>query len=79
MDIGAVAGPNIRINANGRGELEIAVSPDGLNVVLALQSRRFVSSNDGGGTFPNAATVGAGNGDPSVAIGQSGDFYLARS
>ncbi len=77
VDIGAVAGPNIRINANGRGELEIAVSPDGLNVVLALQSRRFVSSNDGGGTFPNAATVGAGNGDPSVAIGQSGDFYLA--
>lgn len=74
---GAVASSNIRINANGRGELELAVSPDGLNVVVALQSRRFVSSNDGGATFPNGATVGSGNGDPSVAIGQSGDFYLA--
>ncbi len=77
VGIGAVAGSNIRINANGRGELEIAVSPDGLNVVVALQSRRFVSSNDGGGTFPNAGRPGAGNGDPSVAIGQSGDFYMA--
>ena len=36
-----------------------------------------MSSNDGGGTFPNAATVGSGNGDPSIAIGQSGNFYLA--
>ena len=74
---GAVLNPNIRVDAAGRGELEIAVSPDGLDVVIALQSRRFVSSNDGGSTFPNAGRPGAGNGDPSVAQGQSGDFYLA--
>ena len=74
---GAVVDTNIRINDNGFGELEIAVSPDGLDVVVALQSRRFVSSNDGGENFTNAGRPGAGNGDPSVAIGQSGDFYLA--
>lgn len=74
---GAVVEDNIRINTNGRGELEIATSADGLDVVVALQSRRFVSSNDGGMTFTNAGTVGAGNGDPSVARGASGDFYLA--
>ena len=76
-DPGAVAASNVRIDAAGRGELEIAVSPDGLNVVVGLQARRFVSSNDGGATFPNVGTVGSGNGDPSIAIGLSGDFYLA--
>lgn len=70
-------GTNARIDAAGRGELEIAVSPDGLNVVVALQGRRWVSSNDGGATFPNSGTVGAGNGDPSIAYGQSGNFYIA--
>lgn len=70
-------GANDRINTNGFGELEIATSPDGVNVVVALQSRRWVSSNDGGATFPNSGRVGAGNGDPSVAWGQSGKFYMA--
>jgi hypothetical protein len=70
-------GADIRIDAAGRGELEIAVSPNGSNVVVALQSRRVVSSNDGGANFPTTLTVGAGNGDPSVAYGQSGNFYVA--
>lgn len=74
---GASEGENARIDAAGRGELEVAVSPDGRNVVAALQSRRFVSSNDGGATFPNSGTIGQGNGDPSVAYGQSGSFYIA--
>ncbi len=73
----AVVDDNIRINANGRGELEVAVSQDGDDVVVGLQSRRYVSSDDGGATFPNAGRPGAGNGDPSVAVGQSGNFYLA--
>ena len=73
----AVVDDNIRINSNGRGELEVAVSQDGDDVVVGLQSRRYVSSNDGGATFPNVGRPGAGNGDPSVAVGQSGDFYLA--
>lgn len=77
VEIGAEVGANDRINTSGRGELEIAVSPDGLNVVVALQSRRWVSSNDGGATFPNFGRVGAGNGDPSIAWGQSGKFYMA--
>lgn len=76
-ETGAVIDPNIRIDAAGRGELEVAVSPDGLDVVIALQSRRFVSSNNGGISFPNSGQPGAGNGDPSIAQGQSGDFYLA--
>ncbi len=74
---GATVGPNIRVDTTNRGELEIAVSPDNLNVVLALQGRAFTSSNDGGATFPNSGTIGAGNGDPSVAYGQSGAFYVA--
>ena len=77
VELGATEGTNTRIDAAGRGELEIAVSPDGLNVVVALQGRAWVSSNDGGATFPNSGTVGAGNGDPSVAYGQSGNFYIA--
>ena len=70
-------GANTRIDAAGRGELEISVSPDGKNVVVALQGRAWVSSNDGGATFPNGGTVGSGNGDPSVAYAQSGNFYIA--
>ncbi len=70
-------GANARISTNGFGELEIAVDPTGQHVVVALQSRRWVSSNDGGSTFPNSGRVGAGNGDPSVGWGQSGRFYQA--
>jgi hypothetical protein len=77
VDITAEMGANDRINTSGNGELEIATSPDGQNVVVALQSRRWVSSNDGGATFPNSGRVGAGNGDPSIAWGQSGKFYMA--
>jgi hypothetical protein len=72
-----VVDENIRIDATGFGELEIATSTDGVDIVAALQGRLFTSSNDGGLTFPNTGVVGSGNGDPSVARGQSGDFYLA--
>ncbi|MGK7295592.1 MAG: choice-of-anchor D domain-containing protein [Candidatus Wenzhouxiangella sp. M2_3B_020] len=70
-------GADDRIDTGGFGELEIATSPDGQDVVVALQSRFWVSSNDGGATFPNSGRVGVGNGDPSVAWGQSGKFYMA--
>ena len=77
VDITEEMGANDRINTNGNGELEVTTSPDGVNVVVALQGRRWVSSNDGGATFPNSGRVGSGNGDPSVAWGQSGKFYMA--
>ena len=77
MSIMPDVGANDRINTSGNGELEVTTSPDGVNVVVALQSRRWVSSNDGGATFPNSGRVGSGNGDPSVAWGQSGKFYMA--
>lgn len=70
-------GANARIDTSGFGELEVAVDPTGMNVVVALQGRLWVSSNDGGSTFPNTGVVGAGNGDPSVGWGQSGKFYMA--
>lgn len=70
-------GANARINTSGFGELEIATDPSGQHVVVALQGRRWVSSNDGGSNFPNSGIVGSGNGDPSVAWGQSGRFYQA--
>jgi hypothetical protein len=72
---------NIRINANGRGELEVAVLPDAsdgnTHVVVALQGSRWVASHDGGTTFPDSGHINFGDGDPSIAVGRSGDFYMA--
>ncbi|HYE16360.1 MAG TPA: hypothetical protein VD968_18120, partial [Pyrinomonadaceae bacterium] len=58
------------------GELEIAVSPNGRNIVIGQQSA-FRSSNDGGQTFPFNGTIAFSGGDPSLAYGRSGNFYYA--
>jgi Bacterial Ig-like domain (group 3) len=76
-------GPNAPIfppvqlsNLGNNGELEIAVSNNGTNIVVVKQSR-FVTSNDGGQTFPFFGFLPVGDGDSSVAFGQSGNFYHA--
>src|SRR5438552_4908371 len=64
----------------GVGELEVAVSNDGQHVVVAANSG-YSFSDDGGQTF----TSGGGtpciynrcDGDPSLAVGQSGAFYYS--
>ena len=59
-----------------RGELEIA-SNDGTNVVIASNFRLSFSANRG--TTFNASVLNIGfpnDGDPSVAVGASTDFYL---
>ncbi len=75
------SGENTRIDADGRGELEIAVLPDGphneTHVVVALQGSNWVASHDGGATFPDSGHINFGNGDPSIALGRSDDFYIA--
>lgn len=66
-----------RVFTGGNGELEIAVSPNGRNIVIGRQSG-FVTSNDGGSTFPFSGFINAyTGGDPSLAWGQSGNFYYA--
>jgi hypothetical protein len=68
--------PLLRLFQGGNGELEIAASPNGRNIVVARQFV-FRTSSDGGQTFPFAGGNGFGDGDPSLAWGQSGNFYLA--
>ncbi|MGH9745627.1 MAG: hypothetical protein ACRD59_05890 [Candidatus Acidiferrales bacterium] len=62
-----------------RGELEMAVSGDGRNIVVATNGG-FSFSNDGGQTFTNGGAIPASfphDGDPSMAIGATPTFYLA--
>jgi hypothetical protein len=60
----------------GFGEIEIAGSADGRNVVIAANGGLSFSTNRGA-TY-NAATSGVfGLNDPSVARARSGNFYLA--
>jgi hypothetical protein len=68
----------------GQGELEMAASPDGQNVVIASNSGLAVSNNSGvayaptagNGSIQNRPFQGSGQ-DLSVTIGQSGRFYAA--
>jgi hypothetical protein len=63
----------------GNGELEIVASPNGQNVVIAANPG-WSRSTDGGVTFTaGGGTPGAfpRDGDPSLALGQSGSFYYA--
>ena len=70
-------GFNQRVLMTGFGEVEIAVSPDGQNIIIGRQGD-WVASNDSGQTFSAPQTVGAfDGGDPSVAYAQSGAFYYA--
>ncbi|MBI4518128.1 MAG: hypothetical protein HY699_20185 [Deltaproteobacteria bacterium] len=63
---------------NGIGELEIAVSNNGQNVVIAANPGYSFSTN-GGATFTPVAGGTPANfprdGDPSLAVGASGRFY----
>jgi hypothetical protein len=63
------------------GELEVAASTDGSQVVVAAQSTQTFFSTDAGLTFGSSTVSlppGFGNrGDPSVALGASGRFYLS--
>jgi len=68
--------PLIRLFQGGNGELEMAVSPNGQNIVVARQ-RLFRTSRDGGQTSASFGATGFGDGDPSLAWGQSGNFYMA--
>jgi hypothetical protein len=56
-------------------EPEIAVSTDGQKIVVGQQFN-FVTSNDGGLTFPTAGPFPSSDGgDSSLAYGNSGNFY----
>src|SRR5215813_451737 len=62
----------------GVGELEVAISTNGQNIVIAANSG-FSNSTNGGQTFTfRGGTPGPNNsrdGDPSLAVGASGSFY----
>jgi hypothetical protein len=63
----------------GVGELEVAASNAGQDVVVAANSG-WSHSHDGGATFlAGGSTPGAfpRDGDPSLGVGQSGAFYYA--
>lgn len=70
--------PLARLFVGGNGELEVAASPNGRNIVVARQ-RLFRSSTNGGQTFSAQAAMPFTNsdGDPSLADAQSGNFYMA--
>jgi len=70
--------PLARLFIGGNGELEVAASSNGRNIVVARQ-RSFRSSTNGGQTFTVAASMPFTNsdGDPSLADAQSGNFYMA--
>lgn len=71
--------------SSSNGELEVAASRDGQHVVVAGQFATTLFSDDGGLTFqgspppalPAMLTMSGNNGDPSIAIGASGRFYVA--
>ena len=65
-------------NVGGFSETEAGVSTAGVNMIVGSNSGTSIS-NDGGMTFtPTTAGFTFPNqGDPSVAVGRSGNFYLA--
>jgi len=75
-DNSAEPGLTRRVITNRNGELEIAVSPNGRNIIIGQQSA-FRSSTDGGQTFPFNGTIPYTGGDPSLAWGPSNAFYYA--
>ncbi len=73
----ALPGLTQRVITGRNGELEIAVSPNGQNIVIGQQSA-WRTSNNGGQTFAFNGTINAfDGGDPSLGWGQSGAFYYA--
>lgn len=71
---GTPIGSLIQLPNGSNGELEVAVSNNGSNIVVVKQSG-FVTSNDGGRTFPFSGSLNVSDGDSSIAFGQSGNFY----
>jgi hypothetical protein len=83
VNIGEELAPNAPIfsqvqlnNLGTNGELEVAVSNNGTNIVVVKQGA-FVSSNDGGNNFSFSGGFGFGDGDSSVGFAQSGAFYVS--
>jgi hypothetical protein len=76
----AGAGPPIfppaTLTNGNNGELEVAVSNNGTNIVVVKQGG-WITSNDGGQSFPFFGGLNISDGDSSVAFGQSGNFYHA--
>ena len=70
------ASPLLQLNNGTNGELEVAVSNNGMNIVVVKQSA-WITSNDGGQTFPSSGVLNVSDGDSSIAFGQSGNFYHA--
>jgi hypothetical protein len=67
--------PGIVIKGGFASEPEIAVSTNGLNIVVAQQFA-YATSNDGGTTFPYTGNfTSSTGGDSSLAYGKSGNFY----
>ncbi len=60
---------------DGEGELEVAASSDGQNVVVAANSG-VSFSHDAGQTF-HPASIPERISDPSVTVGRSGNFYFS--
>lgn len=65
-----------RVFNGGNGELEIITSADGKTVIISRQNN-WITSKDGGQTFPFSGALNFGDGDPSLAQGKSGNYYLA--
>jgi hypothetical protein len=65
---------------SGFGELEVAVSEDGQHVVVGTNGG-FSFSDNGGQTFTSGGGIpcvyGGCDGDPSLAVGKSGNIYLS--
>lgn len=69
--------PGVNVFVQGGAETEVVASADGTTVIVASQGS-LRTSNDGGLTFPISNGMPFSNfGDPSLAVGQSGNFYLA--
>jgi hypothetical protein len=74
---GAPIFPQVQLtNLGNNGELEVAVSNNGTNVVVVRQFG-FITSNNGGNSFGSTGTFAFGDGDSSVAFAQSGTFYVS--
>lgn len=68
--------PLQQLNNGPNGELEVSVSNDGANIVIGKQST-WITSNDGGRTFPFTGSLTVDDGDSSISFAQSGNFYHA--
>ncbi len=65
-----------RVFNGGNGELEMVVSQDAKTVIIGRQNN-WITSKDGGQTFPFSGSLNFGDGDPSLAQGKSGNYYIA--